>query len=236
MPALLIRHHVADYPAWKAVFDEHETTRQANGSQGGRLFRDAADPQEVLLLLEWDDLERARLFVDSDDLQEAMTRAGVAGRARHLVPGGRGPLYPRDPRRRGCGNWSAAGFTMPPGSRQRRIEEDGRGHCSRRSCRMLLAGRRCSRRAALRAGAAGLAASTLVAAGLRTTRAQAATPAASPAEHGDFAGLVDIGGRKSVSGVPRRRQSHRRAGGRRPARPPATGATICSSPMPRGRW
>ena len=79
MPALLIRHHVADYPAWKAVFDEHGITRQANGSQGGRLFRAAAAPKEVLVLLEWDDLERARLFVDSDDLHEALTRAGVAG-------------------------------------------------------------------------------------------------------------------------------------------------------------
>ena len=37
-------------------------------------------PNEVLLLLEWDDLERARLFADSDDLREAMTRAGVTDR------------------------------------------------------------------------------------------------------------------------------------------------------------
>jgi pimeloyl-ACP methyl ester carboxylesterase len=57
--------------------------------------------------------------------------------------------------------------------------------------------RRCSRRAALRAGAAGLAASALVAAELRVTCAQAAAPVASPvANSGDFAGLVDIGGRK----------------------------------------
>jgi heme-degrading monooxygenase HmoA len=79
MPSLLIRHHVADYSAWKAAFDEHGISRHANGSQGGRLFRHAADPNEIMVLLEWDDLERARLFVDSDDLQEAMTRAGVAG-------------------------------------------------------------------------------------------------------------------------------------------------------------
>ncbi|MGH2369403.1 MAG: cyclase, partial [Chloroflexota bacterium] len=65
MPSLLIRHHVADYPAWKAVFDEHAPTRRANGSRGGWLFRDAVDPNEVLVLLAWDDLDRARLFVDS---------------------------------------------------------------------------------------------------------------------------------------------------------------------------
>jgi len=80
MPALLIRHHVADYAAWKAVFDEHALTRRANGSQGGRLFHNASDPHEVLLLLEWDDLERARLFADSDDLRVAMARAGVTDR------------------------------------------------------------------------------------------------------------------------------------------------------------
>ena len=80
MPSLLIRHNVADYLAWKAVFDEHGPARRANGSQGGWLFRSAADPNEVLLLLAWDDLERARLFADSDDLREAMTRAGVTDR------------------------------------------------------------------------------------------------------------------------------------------------------------
>jgi heme-degrading monooxygenase HmoA len=77
MPALLIRHNVEDYAAWKEGFDQHATVRRANGSQGGRLFRNAADANEVVVLLEWDDLERARLFADSDDLREAMARAGV---------------------------------------------------------------------------------------------------------------------------------------------------------------
>jgi hypothetical protein len=80
MPCLLIRHKVQDYSTWKAVFEEHESTRRANGSQGGRLFRSAIDLNEVLLLLEWDDLERACLFADSDDLREVMTRAGVTDR------------------------------------------------------------------------------------------------------------------------------------------------------------
>jgi heme-degrading monooxygenase HmoA len=77
MPSLFIRHRVADYTAWKPIFDAHGMTRRANGSQGGRILRSADDPHEVLVLLEWDDLRRARLFVDSDDLREAMHRAGV---------------------------------------------------------------------------------------------------------------------------------------------------------------
>ncbi len=74
---MLIRHKVEDYDAWKLVFDEDELTRRANGSQGGRIYRGADDPHEVVILLEWDDLERARLFADSDDLREVLTRAGV---------------------------------------------------------------------------------------------------------------------------------------------------------------
>jgi hypothetical protein len=74
---MLIRHKVADYDAWRTVFDEHERTRRANGSQGGWIYRGAVDPSELVILLEWDDLERARLFADSDDLREAMALAGV---------------------------------------------------------------------------------------------------------------------------------------------------------------
>lgn len=79
MPSLLIRHRVADYDAWSVVFAEQEIVRLANGSRGGWILRAATDPVEILVLLAWDDLERARLFVDSDDMQEAMRRAGVIG-------------------------------------------------------------------------------------------------------------------------------------------------------------
>ena len=79
MPTLLIRHRVEDYAAWKVAFDEHAAARRANGSHGGQLFRNATDPNDVVILLAWDGLERARLFADSDDLREAMAQAGVAG-------------------------------------------------------------------------------------------------------------------------------------------------------------
>jgi len=48
MPCLLIRHTVRDYGAWESVFDEHESTRRANGSQGGRLFRSASLPIQTI--------------------------------------------------------------------------------------------------------------------------------------------------------------------------------------------
>lgn len=78
MPALVIRHKVADFATWKPLFDELDATCRAHGCQGRRLFRNADDPNETLILLAWDDLERARLFAQSDDLREALKQAVVA--------------------------------------------------------------------------------------------------------------------------------------------------------------
>lgn len=78
MPYLLIRHKVEDYAKWKPVFDDHGSTREAAGSKGGYVFRNANDQNEIVILLEVDDLERCRQLVESEDLKEAMQRSGVA--------------------------------------------------------------------------------------------------------------------------------------------------------------
>lgn len=78
MPYMLIRHKVKDFDKWKPVFDEHGATRNRSGSQGGYLLHSADDPNELVILLEWDNLQKARQFAQSDELREAMERAGVA--------------------------------------------------------------------------------------------------------------------------------------------------------------
>jgi heme-degrading monooxygenase HmoA len=77
MSALLVRLKVADYSAWKPVFDDQSDARRANGSLGGRVFRNDDDPNEILALLDWDDLERARLFAKSDEMRHALVQSGV---------------------------------------------------------------------------------------------------------------------------------------------------------------
>jgi hypothetical protein len=79
MPYILIQHSVDDYDKWKTVFDEHGVTRQAAGSGGGTVLRNADDANHVSILLEWDTLDNARASADSDDLRETMGRAGVTG-------------------------------------------------------------------------------------------------------------------------------------------------------------
>ena len=78
MSHFIVRHKVEDYAKWKTVFDEHGATRQAGGGQGGLLFRNADNPNELIVLWDWDSLDNARKFAASPDLRETMQRAGVA--------------------------------------------------------------------------------------------------------------------------------------------------------------
>jgi quinol monooxygenase YgiN len=80
MANLLVRHKVEDYGKWKEGFDKHSATRAASGSQGYRLLRNADNPNEIVIIFGWDDLERARRFASSDDLRAVMHDAGVIDR------------------------------------------------------------------------------------------------------------------------------------------------------------
>lgn len=79
MVKLLVRHKVKDYAAWKPVFDEHGDFRKANGSKGGRLLRSVDDPNHIAILFEWESLDRALQFAQSQELREAMESAGAIG-------------------------------------------------------------------------------------------------------------------------------------------------------------
>lgn len=79
MTNLLVHHKVEDYGKWKPVFDEHGSFRNESGSNGGRVFRSADNPNELFILFEWDSVENAQKFAQSDSLKEAMQKAGVVG-------------------------------------------------------------------------------------------------------------------------------------------------------------
>jgi heme-degrading monooxygenase HmoA len=76
MPYILVRHKVKDYDEWRPKFDNHEA-RKAGGSKGGRMFRTADDPNQMVVLMEWDNLDSAMAFAQSEDLREAMEKAGI---------------------------------------------------------------------------------------------------------------------------------------------------------------
>ena len=76
---VIVRHKVADYARWKEAFDANLSTRKAGGELGHRLYASADDPRDVTIVLDWDSLERARRFANSDELKQSMQKSGVVG-------------------------------------------------------------------------------------------------------------------------------------------------------------
>ena len=81
MAYMLELHKVADYDRWRSVFDEDTSNRANSGSLGAQIFRDAGDPTQVVVLFEYESVEKARERVESDALQKKFEQAEVAGGA-----------------------------------------------------------------------------------------------------------------------------------------------------------
>jgi heme-degrading monooxygenase HmoA len=77
MNYVLVRHKVTDFSKWKPVYDAHLPARQAAGGTELYLLRNIDDPNEVIVLFEIEDLQKAREFVASDDLRERMQESRV---------------------------------------------------------------------------------------------------------------------------------------------------------------
>lgn len=77
---LLIRHQVADYDTWKPLFDAHAANRKSHGSNGGLLFRNADNENELIGIFSFDSVDDAREFTQDPSLREAMANAGVIDR------------------------------------------------------------------------------------------------------------------------------------------------------------
>jgi hypothetical protein len=80
MAVLLIDYRVEDFDGWKAVFDQDPLGRRSHGVTHHRLYRDADDPEHLLLSLEFPSADQARRFRDLPALQAVWEVSG-AGQA-----------------------------------------------------------------------------------------------------------------------------------------------------------
>jgi hypothetical protein len=76
MTTLAARHSVADYDAWKSVFDTHADIRRGHGATGHRVLRNG---NEMLVLVDFPDASSAAAFLADPSLREAQTLGGVQG-------------------------------------------------------------------------------------------------------------------------------------------------------------
>ncbi len=74
---LLVRHQVRDFAQWKRGYDAHLPKRIEAGLMEKYLLRGAHDLNEVILLFEALDVNRAKAFAESADLRDTMQKVGV---------------------------------------------------------------------------------------------------------------------------------------------------------------
>jgi hypothetical protein len=79
MNYLLCKHKVANYAKWKRVFDSDAAAARKAGMHLLHIFRDAADPKIVMLLIKVDNVKKAEAFIDAPDAGDYAKRAGVIG-------------------------------------------------------------------------------------------------------------------------------------------------------------
>ena len=68
---------VRDFEAWMPFMEGFAEMREAAGSRGSQVFQSEDDKNEVVVILEWSDLEAARSFLKSPALIAVMQKAGV---------------------------------------------------------------------------------------------------------------------------------------------------------------
>lgn len=79
MMTMFVRHQVADYKAWRKVYDGFAPVQKAKGVISEAVFQAADNPNDITVTHEFDSLNAAKAFVDSKELKEGMQSAGVVG-------------------------------------------------------------------------------------------------------------------------------------------------------------
>ena len=76
---LTIHIKVKDYATWRPAYDGHEKNRLSAGITNGRVFRNAQDPNDVVILQDVADVAKARTWLGSNDMKVTMQKSGVVG-------------------------------------------------------------------------------------------------------------------------------------------------------------
>jgi heme-degrading monooxygenase HmoA len=77
MVYIIVQLKVESFDKWKSVFDERSALRKESGSKEASLFRNSEDPNEAMILFEWDNMENARKYLESEMLRKTLLKVGA---------------------------------------------------------------------------------------------------------------------------------------------------------------
>jgi heme-degrading monooxygenase HmoA len=73
----MVHHRVADFDAWKQVYDSVVDVQRGGGVVFHQVLRDQSDPNMVVVTHSFETADEAHAFFDQQELKDAMQQAGV---------------------------------------------------------------------------------------------------------------------------------------------------------------
>lgn len=79
MPYVITRTKLKDFATWKSAFSspEGKANRKAAGAKWWQVFRSKDNPNTVMILFEWDNLDNARKYYQDPKWREMQPQIGV---------------------------------------------------------------------------------------------------------------------------------------------------------------
>lgn len=78
----VVQHRVKDYAAWREIYDSFAGLEQHGVGRPRGVYRATSDPDNVLVIHDFDTVAEAELFSSAAYLREVMHQAGVEGQPR----------------------------------------------------------------------------------------------------------------------------------------------------------
>ncbi|OGC09725.1 hypothetical protein A2V82_13370 [candidate division KSB1 bacterium RBG_16_48_16] len=74
---LVIHHRVEDYARFKAHFDAQKVEGKKGGIISYQMFHKAEDPNDLVFLFDWDNIENFKKYAGSPEFQREQKDAGL---------------------------------------------------------------------------------------------------------------------------------------------------------------
>jgi heme-degrading monooxygenase HmoA len=78
---------VPNFEQWKPGFDLGLTARQAAGEQDSIIYRSEQNPNQLTVIFEWEDVEKATAFINSPVLLDIHEKHGISDSKSFLLTG-----------------------------------------------------------------------------------------------------------------------------------------------------
>ena len=79
MQKLMVIYRVEDYDRWWRFYKDDTANRKTHGSRESFINRNKEYANEIILFYQWDTMDNAKKFFESEDVKNKMKDAGVIG-------------------------------------------------------------------------------------------------------------------------------------------------------------